>query len=61
MTKLKFLTNTHISNQTETLSALHMGHNNRKLIIKKPKATPMVTYSQPELIRQNMVGIYEII
>ena len=59
MAKIKFLTNTHISDQTETLRALYAGHYNRKLIIRKPKTTPMVTYSQPELIRQNMVGIYE--
>lgn len=57
----KHLTNTHISEQVRTLTALYAGHEGKRhLYVGKPNATPMITYSQPELIKQGMVGIYEI-
>lgn len=60
MKDVRFLTNTHVSEQSETLRSLYTGHDGKRdLYIGKPKAIPMVTYSQPELIKQGMVGVYE--
>ena len=60
MKPIRYLTNTHVSEQANTLRALYAGHEDeRDLFIGKPNAIPMVTYSQPELIKQGMVGVYE--
>ena len=61
MEQIRHLTNTHVSEQASTLSALYAGHEGKRdLYVGKPNAVPMITYSQPELIKQGMVGIYEI-
>ncbi|MCK5012939.1 MAG: hypothetical protein KAS66_03900 [Candidatus Omnitrophica bacterium] len=60
MDKIRFLTNTHAMDQSKTLKSLYIGHEGKRyLFVGKPKATPMITYSQPELIKQGMIGIYE--
>ena len=57
MKPVRHLTNTHVSEQSNTLRTLYTGHEGKRdLYIGKPKAIPMVTYSQPELIKQGFLS-----